>query len=608
MKDFFKYTFASLLGNLIGLVLVVTMGIGGLIFLAVSAASKDSEPKVKDKSVLVLDLSLNITDADPEYSTGELFQQTVSESLPNQIKLRTLLNSLAEASEDDRIVALYLKGGSLPGSSGVANLREVQAAIQDFKKSGKPVIAYDIDWSEKEYYISSLADTVVIHPLGSLELNGLSSEIMFLTGALEKFGVGVQVTRVGKYKSATEPFLLKKLSPENREQTQNLLNDIWQEYVRSISNSRNLSPAQIGQIVNNQGILLAQEAEQQNLVDRVAYFDEVVADFKELTEESETDDKLFRQISIKTYAETSDVIQANQGDSKSDNEIAIVYAEGSIVEGQGLSGQIGGDRIARQLRKLRFEDDVKAVVFRVNSPGGSATASEVISREVELLAEAEKPVIVSMGNYAASGGYWISVDADKIYAEPNTITGSIGVFGLLFNLQKIGNENGVTWDRVKTGKYADLQTTARPKTPEELAQIQKIVDLIYERFLTKVAEGRQLPRAKVEEIAQGRVWSGSDAKEIGLIDELGGLEDAVLAAAAAAELEEDWKLVEYPKVRTLEERIFENLNRTKLTEADHKLDPLSQELMKLREELKTFQSFNDSRGIYTRLPFNFRFE
>ncbi len=608
MRDFLKYTFASLVGNLLGLALIVTMGIGGLIFLAVSASTKDSEPKVKDKSVLVFDLSLNITDADPEYSTGELFQQTVAESLPNQIKLRTLLNSLEEASQDDRIVALYLKGGNIASGSGVANLKEVREAIETFKESGKPIIAYDIDWTEREYYMGSLADTVVIHPLGSLELNGLSSQVMFLTGALEKFGVGVQVTRVGKYKSAVEPYLLKKLSPENRAQTQNLLNDIWGEYVRSISSSRNLSPAQIGQVVNNQGVLVAQEAQQQKLVDRVAYLDEMVADFKELTEESEEDDKLFRQISIKTYATTPDVMKANQGDNKSDNQIAIVYAEGTIVQGQGLSGQIGGDRLAKQLRKLRFDQDVKAVVLRVNSPGGSATASEVISREIELLREAEKSVIVSMGNYAASGGYWISVHADKIFAESNTITGSIGVFGLLLNLQKIGNDNGITWDGVKTGKYADLDTTSRPKTPEELAQLQKMVDLIYERFLTKVSEARQLPKSKVEEIAQGRVWSGLDAKKIGLVDELGGLETAILAAAEIAELGEDWRLQEYPKSRTLEERIFENLNRTQLTEMTPQLDPLSQELIKLREELSTFQSMNDSRGIYTRIPFNLRID
>jgi protease-4 len=608
MKDFLKYTFASLIGNLLGLALIVTMGVGGLIFLAASVATKDTGPQVKDKSVLVFDLSLNITDADPDYSTGELLEQAVAESIPNQIQLRTLLNSLEEASQDDRIVALYLKGGNTSAGNGQATLKEVREALIKFKESGKPIIAYDIDWTEKEYYLSSVADTIAVHPLGSLEMNGLSAQVMFLSGAFEKFGVGVQVTRVGKYKSAVEPFLRKELSPENREQTQQLLSDIWGEYVRSISPDRDITPAQIEQIVNNQGILMAEDAKQQKLVDQVVYFDELVTDFKELTEETEEEDKLFRQMTVKSYAKTSDVVKASQGDVKSDNKIAMVYAEGSIVEGQGISGEIGGDRLAKQLRKIRFDEDVKAVVLRVNSPGGSATASEVISREIDLIQAEEIPVIVSMGNLAASGGYWIAATGDKIFAEPNTITGSIGVFGVLFNVQEIANENGITWDSVKTGKFADLTTSIRPKTPEELAQIQKMVDLVYDRFITRVAESRDIPKSRVQEIAQGRVWSGLDAEEIGLVDELGGIEDAILAAAEIAELEDDWKLVEYPKSRTLEERIFKNLSQAKVTESLPKPDPLTQEFLKLQKELAAIQAMNDSRGIYTRIPFNFHIE
>lgn len=608
MKDFLKYTFASLIGNLLGLALIVTMGVGGLIFLAASVATKETGPQVKDKSVLVFDLSLDITDSNPEYSTGELLEQAVADSIPNQIQLRTLLKVLEEASQDDRIVALYLKGGNTFASNGSATLKEVREALTKFKESGKPIIAYDMDWTEQEYYLSSVADTVAVHPLGSLEMNGLNAEVMFLTGALDKFGVGVQVTRVGKYKSAVEPFLRKELSPENRQQTQELLSDIWGEYVRSVSPSRNLSSSQIGQIVNTQGILIAEEAKQQKLVDQVAYFDEVVADFKELTEETDEEDQLFRQMGVKSYAKTSDVIKASQGDIKSDNEIAIIYAEGAIVEGEGVGGEVGGDRIAKQLQKIRFDEDVKAVVLRVNSPGGSATASEVISREIELIQAEEIPVIISMGNLAASGGYWISATGDKILAEPNTITGSIGVFGVLFNVQEIANENGITWDSVKTGKFADLTSNIRPKTPEELAQIQKMVDLVYERFITRVAESRGLSKARVQEIAQGRVWSGLDAKEIGLVDELGGIEDAILAAAEIAELGEDWQLVEYPKSRTLEERIFKSLSETQSTESLPKPDPLTQEFLKLQKELAALQAMNDSRGIYTRLPFNFHIE
>ncbi len=607
MKDFLKYTFASLLGNLLGLALIVTMGIGGLVFLIVAAASQDSGPQVKDKSVLVFDLSLNITDADPQYNTTELFQQALSETSPKQVQLRTVLDSLEEASQDDRIVGLYIKGSNNPSGTGLANLKEVLEALQQFKASGKPIIAYDLDWTKSEYYLASVADTIVVNPLGSVEMNGLSSEVMFLSGALERFGIGVQVTRVGKYKSAVEPFLQEKMSPESREQTQKLLNDIWGNYLQALSENRELTVNQFQQVADQQGILMAEEAQEQKLVDRVGYFDEVVTDLKELTGEPKDEEKLFRQISLTSYAQTDDVIEVSQGNFKSQNKIAIIYAEGSIVDGQGLNGQIGGDRLAKQLRKLRLDEDVKAVVLRVNSPGGSATASEIIGREVQLLTQ-QKPVIVSMGNTAASGGYWISMQADQIFAETTTITGSIGVFGLLLNLQEVANNNGITWDIVKTGRYADINTVSRPKTPEELARIQKIVDSVYERFLTKVSESRQLQKSKVAEIAQGRVWSGSEAKKLGLVDEIGGIEDAIAAAAQKAELGEDWKLQEYPESRTLEEQIIENLAGRENTNSALTLDPLSLEFVKLREELAALKALNDPRGVYTRLPFNLRID
>lgn len=607
MKDFLKYTFASLLGNLLGLVLIVTMGVGGLVFLLVAATSQDSGPLVKDKSVLVFDLSLNITDGDPNYSTGDLVQQALAENVPNQIKLRTLLEGLEKASQDDRIVGLYIKGTNTPTGTGLANLREVRQAIEKFKESGKPIIAYDLDWTEREYYLASVADTVIVNPLGSVEMNGLSSEIMFLTGALEKFGIGVQVTRVGQYKSAVEPFLLTEMSRENRQQTQNLLNNIWTEYLTTIGPSRELEVPQLQQIVDGQGILMASEALNSQLVDQVAHLDEVIVKLKALTGEPEDEDKLFRQISINSYARMPDAVNARQGNANSKNKIAVVYAEGNIVDGQGISSQIGGDRLARQLRSLRMDDDVKAVVLRVNSPGGSATASEIIGREVELL-QAEKPVIVSMGNFAASGGYWISMAANQIFAEANTITGSIGVFGVLFNLQEIANQNGITWDVVKTGRYADINTVSRPKTPEELARIQKVVDAIYERFLTKVSESRNIPREKVNEIAQGRVWSGTQAQEIGLIDQIGGISDAIAAAAEKAELGEDWRVEEESEGQTFRQQILRNLTGGESTQTSLALDPITLELIKLREELAELQALNDPRGIYTRLPFNLQID
>ena len=607
MKDFLKFTFASLLGNLIGLVLTTTLGIGGLIFLVIMVASQDSGPLVKDKSVLVFDLALSVSDTGPNPSTSEALQELLSEDSPTSIQLRTLVQTIDQASKDDKIVALYLQGTNTPISTGLANLKEIRQALQRFKDSGKTIIAYDIDWTAPEYYLASVANQVVINPLGSLDIKGLSSQVMFLTGALEKYGIGVQVIRVGKYKAAVEPFLLKKLSPENREQTQKLLGDLWGEWLRTIAPSRKVTPQQLQAFSNTEGILLADTALKGKLVDRVAYGDEVITDFKKMTGESKEKSQQFRQISINSYSRIPEVADINNGNQNSKNKIAIVYAEGEIVDGSGTSSQIGGDRLAKELRKLRLDEKVKAVVLRVNSPGGSATASEVIGREVDLIRK-QKPVIVSMGNFAASGGYWIAMGADQIFAQANTVTGSIGVFGLLFNIQDIASKNGITWDIVKTSKFADIQTNSRPKSPEELARLQKVVNLIYDRFISNVATHRKLPKNKVQEIAQGRVWSGSQAKQLGLVDEIGGLDAAIAAAAKKANLGEDWTLKEPAKPRTLEERILDNLTGDNLTKIPTPVDPLTREFIRLQEELLMIKEMNDPKGIYTRLPFNLKIE
>ncbi|OIP68871.1 MAG: signal peptide peptidase SppA [Oscillatoriales cyanobacterium CG2_30_40_61] len=607
MKDFLKFTFASLLGNLIGLVLTTTLGIGGLIFLVILMANQESEPLVKDKSVLVFDLALSVSDTGPNPSTSEALQEILSEDSPTSIQLRTLVQTIDQASKDDKIVAIYLQGTNTPTSTGLANLKEIRQALQRFKNSGKTIIAYDIDWTAPEYYLASVANQVVINPLGSLDIKGLSSQVMFLTGALEKYGIGVQVIRVGKYKAAVEPFLLKKLSPENREQTQKLLGDLWGEWLRTIAPSRKLTPQQLQAFSNTEGILLADQALKGKLVDQVAYGDEVITDFKKMTGESKEKSQQFRQISINSYAKIPEVANINSGNKNSTNKIAIVYAEGEIVDGMGTSSQIGGDRLAKELRKLRLDEKVKAVVLRVNSPGGSATASEVIGREVDLIRK-QKPVIVSMGNFAASGGYWIAMGGDKIFAQANTVTGSIGVFGLLFNIQDIASKNGITWDIVKTSKFADIQTNSRPKSPEELARLQKVVNLIYDRFISNVATRRKLPKNQVQEIAQGRVWSGAQAKKLGLVDEIGGLDAAIAAAAKKANLGEDWTLKQPPKPRTLEERILENLAGDNLTKIPTPVDPLTREFLRLQEELLMIKEMNDPKGIYTRLPFNLTIE
>ncbi|MBE9127390.1 signal peptide peptidase SppA, partial [Coleofasciculus sp. LEGE 07081] len=582
MRQFFKQTFASLIGSLAGLILFFGLGTTGLLLLIIAAASRDTSPQVKDKSVLVFDTALTITDTDPSSSTSDALQEAVLGEVTDTITLRTVLDNLDKAAKDSRIVALYLDGSRTGAGSntGFATLKEVREALERFKATGKKIIVYDVDLGEDEYYLTSVADTIILNPMGSMELNGFSSEPLFFTGALEKFGIGVQVIRVGKYKSAVEPFVLKQLSPENRQQMQALLGDLWNEFLTEVGKSRKIPPQQLQAIANNQGVLMAEAALQGRLVDKVAYSDEVVAELKELSGASEKDES-FRQISLATYA---DVKNKKAIHRSSDNKIAVLYAEGEIVDGEGGVQQIGGDSFAEQMRQLRLDENVKTVVLRVNSPGGSATASDVIQREVRLTRE-KKPVIVSMGNVAASGGYWISTYSDRIFAQPNTVTGSIGVFGLLPNVQELANKNGITWDVVKTGRLADSQTVARPKTPQELTIYQSMVNQIYDRFLNKVAESRKLPKQKVAQIAQGRVWSGIDAKQLGLVDELGGLDAAIEYAAKQAKLGNDWELEEYPKVRSLEEQILTNLIGEGGVRNRLQSDLLTAEFLKLKADL-----------------------
>ena len=608
MKDFFKYTFASLIGSILGITLIIGVGFGGLIFFVVSIASqtKDLGPQVEDKSILVFDLATSITDSRPISSTGEALQEALYSDQPTTITLRKAINTLNAAAKDKKIIGIYIKGSNTPGVTGLANLQEIRQALQRFGETGKTIIAYDMDWTEREYYLGSVADEIVINPLGALELNGLSSQTLFLSGALDKFGIGVQVTRVGKYKSAVEPFTQEKMSPENRQQTLQLLQNIWDEYLQTIAKSRKYTKQQLQAIVDNKGMLMANDALNSKLVDKVVYYDEVLTKLKELTGKKE-EDKTFTQISLNNYSKVAKVAQTLSKNVKSNNKIGVVYAQGEIVNGTGTPRQIGGDRLAKELRRLRLDDKVKAVVLRVNSPGGSASASEVIGREVKLISE-EKPLIVSMGNIAASGGYWISMNADRILAQANTITGSIGVFGVLFNIQEIANKNGITWDVVKIGKFADLDTTSRPKTEDELVLIQKMVDSIYERFITNVATARNLAPEKVEEIAQGRVWSGANAQKLGLVDEIGGIETAIKVAAEEAELGDSWKVEEYPKSRSLEQRIFRSLSGVEVDILTTPLDPLTTEFKNLQEELASLRGMNDPYGIYTRLPFNLRID
>ncbi|MBD2389080.1 signal peptide peptidase SppA [Aphanizomenon flos-aquae NRERC-008] len=605
MTNFLKQTLASLLGSLLGLTIFSGVStLGFLLLLIAIASSQNSSPTVKDKSVLVFDLSMKITDNEPESS--QLVEKTFTGVQENSITLRKVVETLDKAEHDPKIVGIYIDGNNTNSTVGYASLKEIRQALEKFRKTGKKIIAYSSDWSKREYYLSSVANQIVVNPMGTMEINGLSSQPMFLAGAFKKYGIGVQIVRVGKFKGAVEPLILDKLSPENREQTQKLLDDVWGEWQKSVGTSRNILPQKLQAIANSQGILEATVAKSNGLVDMIAYEDQVFTDLKKLTGKNEKD-KTFTKISLGDYAEVPGK------SSKSDNKIAIVYAEGEIVNGSGDQGTIGSDEFAKMFSKIRQNDQIKAVVLRINSPGGSATAAEVMQREIKLTHQV-KPVIVSMGDMAASGGYWIASDSQRIFAQSNTITGSIGVFGVLFNGQKLGNNNGITWDTVKTSQYADQKTISRPKSPQELAVYQRSVDRIYNLFLEKVSQGRKLPTAKVAEIAQGRVWSGIAAKQIGLVDEIGGLNVAIEYAAKQAKLGTNWELEEYPQVGTFMERLLgkkldevkAKLGIEKAEIKNHNL--LIKELAKFQQEINTLQTMNDPQGLYTRLPINFKIE
>jgi len=601
-----KAFFASLLGTLTGLVIfaVVSVLLGlGVIAALVALGGEEKGPKFERGAYLVFDLSTNISDAPPQVDLGGLGGRHEA------LQLRTVTRALRAAAQDDRIAGVFITGDLAPSAfgSGYAALKEVREALHDFREAGKPVSAYLTQATTKTYYLASAAGELVLDPYGMIMMPGLAAEPMFFAGALEKYGVNVQVTRVGKYKSAVEPFTRRDMSPENREEMRKLLGDIWGGLLADIGASRGLSAAQVQAAVDAEGLFRASVAKDAGLVDKVAYRDEVYDALKARTGRAGSKEP-FKQVTLADYAkEAKDPAEkGRKGGGLSlgtRGRIAIVYAEGEIVDGEGDDDEVGGARFSRELRKLRQDEAIKAVVLRVNSPGGSASASEVIQREIRLL-RTVKPVIVSMGTYAASGGYWISAYGDRIFAESTTITGSIGVFGIQFDVQRLANEHGVTFDSVKTGRFADTLTLSRPKTPEELAVLQRTVDWIYGEFVAKVAEGRRLAPERVEQIAQGRVWSGAEAKELGLVDEIGGLDAAVAHAAEKAGLGGNYRLVEYPRHKEIMEAVQELLERT-VPRSVRMPDLAARLAARLEAEWKVLRGFNDPQGVYARLPLTF---
>ena len=587
MRAFFKSFFASLLA------LIVAGGLGFILLIGVVAALGSSgKPTVPSKAVLVFDLDTSLTDSDRDPEPSEAISEALGGGGARSQSLPGVIEALDRAAADGHISALFLTG-NLQGA-GPAQLRELREAIQRFKAK-KPVLAYNLGWAKRDFYLAAGATTVFINPFGEMELNGLASEPMFFGAAFKKYGIEVQVTRVGKYKSAVEPFITDRMSEPNREQMQKLLNDIWGEWKDTVAKDRKKAPAELQSIADDRGLVEAEEAKTLGLVDRVATYDEVLEELKKLAGK-QPKDKDFPQITLATYAGIP--AEAKTGKTR----IAVLVAEGEIVNGEGKSNQVGGDRLSRELRRLRLDERVKAVVLRVNSPGGSVSASELILREV-VLTKKVKPMVISMGHLAASGGYWISSYGDRIFAEPTTLTGSIGVFGLLPNVKKLANEHGITWDSVTTAKLANPMTLTRPKNELELNRIQGMVDHIYEQFIAKVAESRKLTKEAVHEIAQGRVWSGQEALKLGLVDELGGLEEALKHAAKMAKAENDYYVAGPEREADTMKEILKSLSQGKSRKLT-KAGPVDALAETFKVQLERLAALNDPHGVYARMPFD----
>lgn len=529
MKDFFKSLVASFLGC------SIAIGIMFMIFFIILAAMSFSSSEtysLQDKTVLTLKLDGVLSDrVEPNPLLSLLGQDATDE-----IGLDDVLSAIKKAKENDKIKGIYIHAGMLQASS--ASLKEIRDELIDFKESGKFVVAYGDTYLQGCYYLSTVADKVIMNPIGNLDLHGLAAGPTFYKGLLDKLGIEMQIFKVGTFKSAVEPFMLDKMSDANKEQVTSYITDVWSTLLTDISVSRNISVDSLNAITDQMPLLRKPEILlAKGLVDTLMYETDVKKYLKTLTETDE-DDKL-RQASISNMTSVPFLKK-----DKSKDVIAILYAQGSISSGTDRDG-IKDQRYVKELEKLKDNDNVKAVVFRVNSPGGSAYASEQIWKAVTDLKE-KKPIVVSMGDVAASGGYYISCNASKIIAQPNTLTGSIGIFGMFPNFEGLTKKVGLTFDHVKTNKYSDFGDVTRPMREDEKVILQSYIENGYDYFLTRCAEGRGISKDSVDRIAQGRVWTGNQALEIGLIDGIGGMDKAIEEAAKLADLE-DYALRSFPK-------------------------------------------------------------
>ena len=584
MKNFLKYTLATITGIIIASVIFFVVMLASL---SAIVSSGNKPVSVSNNSILVLKAGVYIPDrSDQNPLSGiDLFNLTLSQA-PG---LNDILYNIEKASGDSRIKGILIENGLLP--SGWATTEEIRNALIKFREKGKFVISYsDYILTQECFYLATAADKIYINPGAMVDFKGLSSEIMFYKKALDKIGIEVQVIRHGKFKGAVEPFILNKLSDENRSQIKDYAGSLWNQVIEDISKSRNIPAEQLNRLADNLVGNLASGAYENKLVDGLMYRDELLDTLKSLSGIKR--DKELNLISMTKYIkvpETKTIYSQK-------NKIAVVYASGTIVTGKGNDTNIGGNYYADVIRKARIDTSIKAIVLRVNSPGGSATAADIIWRELSLAVRV-KPVVVSMGNYAASGGYFISAPGSKIYADPMTISGSIGVFGLVPNAGKLLEDKlGLTTETVNTNKNSDFPTILRPMNTYEKEIMQMSVEKIYRDFVGKVASGRKMSIESVDSIGQGRVWSGTGALKIGLVDEIGGLNDAIKSAAKLAGIK-SFSIRELPVIEDPYTRILNQLT------GEIKLSILKNELGESVKYFNLVKELKNMSGVQARLPY-----
>jgi protease-4 len=584
MRSFFKYTLATIFGLFLFLFigLIILIGIG-------ASAGKGNEVSVKDNSVLKIKLDGPIVEREVENPFENLDFPGAPES---NIGLYELKKAILKAKEDPKIKGIFLEGSF--ARIGYATNEEVRAALLDFKKSKKFIYSYGEYFSEASFYTAAVSDSIFLNPEGLIEFNGISTSIPFFKGTLEKLEIQPEVFRVGEFKSAVEPFLRENMSDANRLQATSFLNSINNYNITQVAQNRSLTYENTKLLSDSMKVRSASDAVQLGLISKTAYSDQVMSSIrKKLGIGKEV------EINFITYNKYKNGESKEEEGDVSSNKIAIIFGQGEIGSGKGDEGSIGSEKICEALEKARNDKKVKAVVLRINSPGGSALASDVMWREIQLTKKV-KPIIASMSDVAASGGYYMAMGCDKIVAHPNTITGSIGVFGLMFNAQNMfKNKLGITFDGVKTGNYSDIGEGTRPFTAGERQIVQHEVDKIYETFTTKAAEGRKMKVEDLKKIAGGRVWSGLEAKQNGLVDELGGIEKAIELAAQQAKIGKDYRI----KLLPVEKNFFEQLMTQLGGEA--KIKFMQMELGELYPVLSQIKKLQRMEGIQARMPFDF---